>query len=824
MYADIRQALRAMAARPAVSITVVLTLAIAIGAVTAIFSVVDGVLLRPAPVTGLHELVMVWETDRHTGTTREPASVPDYLDFRRDARALAALDAVIGMEVGLAPPQGDPVRLAALAVTHGLLPSLGLSPVAGRAFGAGDDRPGGPRVALISESLWTRSFGRDPRAIGAAIRLDEEAHTVVGVMPDRADFGMLQILGAADYSRGYADRGDRATADVWLPLQPDPARLPRSTHPVLLIGRLAQGRSPASAQAELSRLAADLERRHPENDGRGVFVEPLDEVVFGATRPALLLLWGAVGLVLVVACANVASLLLARGRGRAREVAVRVALGAGGIRLARQFLAESVALTALAGVLGLALAVAAVRGLLALAPPSVPRLDEVAIDARVLAVAIGLAAATGVIFGLVPLLQALRFDPSTTLKCEGLHGASSGRGRRRMQGALVSVELALAVVLIVGSALLARSFWRLLQVDPGFHADGVLKAEYQLPAARYPVDFARWPDLAEIHAFTGRLLARASGLPGVDAVAVSGTHPLDPGFTNSFEVVGREAESDTWPELSIRSVTPGYFRVTGLRLTRGRLLRDTDTTGGTPVVVINDAAAARFFGARDPIGARIRFWGTARAIVGVVADEKFRGLRAEAPLAAYAPFAQAPSRGNGVLLARVSGDPESHAGALAAVVREIDPGLAVYGVEPLDRTVGRSVALERFAMILLGAFAAVALLLAVIGVHGVLSHAVSERRRELGIRAALGAAGRQMAWLVVGEGLAMAGVGIVAGIAAALAASRLLAALLFGVTATDATTYIIAAAALAAVALAATYVPARRAARTDPAALLREQG
>jgi predicted permease len=824
MRTDLRQALRALAARPGLSAAVVLTLAVAVGAVTAIFSVVDGVLLRAAPVVALHELVMVWETDRHTGTTREPASVPDFLDFQRDARTLASLDAVIGMEVSLAPPQGDPARLAALAVSHGLLPSLGLAPVAGRVFTAAEDRPGGPRVVLISESLWTRTFGRDPGALGATIRLDEDPYTIVGVMPDRADFGMLQILGAADYSRGYADRGERATADVWLPLQPDPAQLPRSTHPILLLGRLAGGASADTAQAELSRLAAGLERRFPENDGRGVFVEPLDAVVFGAVRPALLLLWGAVGFVLLVACANVANLLLARGRSRAREVAVRVALGAGGLRLARQFMAESLVLTTVAAALGLALAVGALKALVALAPASVPRLDEVTIDLRVLALALGLAVVTGVLFGLVPMLQAWRLDPQATLKSEGTHGASSGRGRRRMQGALVSVELALAVVLIVGSALLARSFWRLLQVDPGFHAEGVVKAEYQLPAARYPVDFARWPDLVEIHAFTRRVLDRAAGLPGVDAVAISGTHPLDPGFTNSFEVVGREAESETWPELSIRSVTPGYFRVTGLRLTRGRLLRDADTTRGTPVVVINEAAAARFFEGRDPIGAQIRFWGTPRTIVGVVADEKFRGLRAATPLAAYAPFAQAPSRGAGVLLARVYGNPASQAGGVAAVIREIDPALAVYGVEPLTRTVGRSLGHERFAMVLLGAFAALAVLLAVIGVHGVLGYTVSERRRELGIRAALGAPGRRMAWLVVGEGLAMAGLGIVVGLAVSLAASRLLSSLLFGVAATDAPTYLAAAAALAALALAATWAPARRAARTDPAALLRELG
>jgi predicted permease len=822
MFADLHHAVRTLIGQPAFSAVAIATLALAIGATTAIFSVVDGVLLKAAPVAELDRVVMVWETDRHTGTTREPASVPDFLDFKRDSRTLASLDGVIGGEVNFAPPQGNPVRLAALMVSHGLLPSLGLSPVAGRAFSADEDRAGGPRVVLISESLWTRSFGRAQEAIGGTIRLDEQIHTVIGVMPDHADFGMLQILGAADYSRGYADRGDRATADVFLPLQPDVKQLPRSTHPILLLGRLAPDASVHAAQAELSRLAGDLERAHQENDGRGVFVEPLDAVVFGAARPVLLVLWGAVGLVLVVACANVANLLLARGRVKAREVAVRLAIGASVTRLARQFLSESLVLTLSAAAIGVALAAAALRTLLALAPPSVPRLDAVTLDGRVLALTLVVTLATGLVFGLVPLLQAWKIDPQAALKSEGGHGATAGRSRRRMQGALVVMELALAVVLVVGATLLVRSFWQLMRVDAGFHVAGVLKAEYQLPSTRYPVDFRKWPDFVEIHTFTNQLLERAARLPGVEAVAIAANHPLDPGFTNSFEVVGREAESKNWPELSVRSVTPGYFRVTGLALAQGRLLRDADTTAGPPVLVINEAASARFFEGHQPLGARIRFWGVERTIVGVVANEKFHGVAAASPIAAYAPMAQAPTRGPGVLLVRTSGDPASLGGEIAGVVRAIDPGLAVFGVEPLAQTLGRSVGQQRFAMLLLGCFAGLALVLAVIGVHGVLSYGVSERRRELGIRVALGAGRRQIASLVVGEGMAMAALGIVAGIAAATLATRALSTLLFGVTATDLTTYAAAALGLAAVAAVACVIPARRAAGVDPVALLRD--
>jgi predicted permease len=677
-------------------------------------------------------------------------------------------------------------------------------------------------VALISESLWTRSFGRRPDILGAPIRLDDQPHTIVGVMPDRSDFGMLQMLGAADYSRGYADRGARATADVWIPLALDPREYPRSTHPMLSIGRLAPGQPVSAAQEELARLAASLERQYPENRARGVFVEPFEQVVFGRVRPALLMLWGAVGLVLIVACANVASLLLARGRSRVREVAVRMAIGAGTARLARQYFVESLLLIVPGSLLGVALAVATLRVLVASAPAHVPRLDDVAVDMRVLLALLAVAAVVTVLVAVLPLAQALASQPQAALAGEGGRGVAGGKSSRRVQRTLVAMEMALAVVLVAGSALLLRSFWQILEVDPGFRADGVVKAEYQLPASRYPVDFRQWPNLAAIHGFTARLLDGARGLPGVEAVAVSGTHPLDPGFTNSFQVEGREAESQNWPELSIRSVTPGYFQVTGLRLVRGRLLADGDTTTGTPVMVINEAAAARFFEGREPIGARIRFWGTSRTVVGVVANEKFQGLTESDPLAGYAPFAQAPARFGGVLLVRSSGDIAAAAAAIPGVVRAIDPGLAVYGVEPLDETVGRSIGQQRFAMWLLACLAALAVVLAAIGIHGVLSYGVAERRREMGIRAALGAGRGQLARLIVGEGLGLAAIGIVAGVGIALFASRVLTTLLFGITRTDVTTYAVVVVGLSTIALGATWIPALRAARVDPATLLRE--
>ena len=823
MPQDLRLAVRALARNPGFACVAVLTLALGIGANTAIFSVVDGVLLRRAPVDDLDRLVMVWETDRNSRTIREPASVPDYLDFVARSRTVGPLAAVMSDEVNLTPPAGEPVWLAALRITHGLLPMLGISPVVGRAFTADEDRARGPAVVLISESLWERSFGRDPGVLGRTLQLDEQPYLIAGVAPDVADFGVLQILSAAAYSRGFADRGDRGRVDVWLPLQPDPESLPRQTHPIFVLGRLADGVNAGAAQQEMAAVAADLERAYPENDGRGVFVEPLADVVFGPVRPALAVLLGAVALVVLVACVNVANLLLARGAARLREVAVRVALGAGGRRIARQFLIESLVLTLTAAGAGVALAYGGLQALVAIAPPDVPRLSAVAIDLRVLVATLGLSAIVGLVFGVVPTLQARRIDVQSALKSEGGWHLAGARGRSRLRAALVVAELALAVVLVVGAGLLIKSFWRLQQVDAGFRSEGVLKAEFQLPRSRYPVDFRVWPDFKEMHAFTGALLRRAAALPGVASTAIAGNHPLDPGFTNSFTVVGREAEARTWPEISVRRVSAGYFGTVGLSLVRGRLLSDADTTTAAPVLIVNEAAARRFFPDRDPIGSRIAFWGAARTIVGVAANEKFHGLSEAPPLAVYVPLSQAPSaNGAGVLLVRTSGDPGALAGAVRGAIRDVDPALAVFGVEPLDVTVSRSVSQRRFMMLLVGLFAAVALVLAAVGVHGVLSYTVAQRTREIGIRMALGARPGRVVGLIVGQGLWLALIGVAIGFAGAVALTRVLERLLFGVTPTDPVTFLTVGGFLVAVALAASYVPARRAARIDPLVALRE--
>jgi putative ABC transport system permease protein len=823
MLADLRYAVRSFLKTPILSAVIVATLALGIGANTAIFSVVDAVLLRPTPVHDIDKLAVVWETDRDTGTTREPSSLPDYLDFKTRSRTFERLAAMMTGEVNLTPATGDPVRLPLLRMSADALPMLGLRPLVGRAFTAEEDRAGGADVVLIGESLWARSFERRESAIGQILRLDDRPYVIVGVMADGADFGVLQILSAAAYSRGFADRGMKTSVDLWMPLQGDVQALPRSTHPIFVLGRLAPGATMAGAEAEMTAVAADLERAFPENTARGVHIEPLESVVFGPVRPALLLLLGAVALVLLVACVNVANLLLARASARAHESAIRAALGATQGRIARHVLAETLVLSLTAAAAGVGLAYVSVRLLVFVAPADVPRLSLATIDIRVLLTTLAVAVLAGFTFSLLPMLQVRRLNLRSSLT--GSSGRSSAApSRSRVRGILVVAELAMAVVLVCGAALLIRSFWTLQRVDLGFAAESVLKAEYQLPPSRYPVDFRRWPDFAEQHAFNTALLQRAATLPGVSAAAIAGNHPLDPGYTNSFTIVGREAEARTWPEISIRRVSPSYFETVDLKVLNGRSFRDSDTTTAAPVAIINAAAARRFFQGREPLGAHISFWGASRLIVGVVADERFHGVAEAAPIAAYTPIAQTPSAdGAGVLLLRTTSTPATLALAATAAVRETDPGLAVFGVEPLNVTLSRSVAQRRFTMLLLALFATAALLLAAVGIHGLLSYSVSQRRREIGIRMALGARGTDVVSVIMRESLSLTAVGLGLGLGGAVALTRLLRGQLFGIGPTDPATFAAVAALLASVAVAATLAPARRASQIDPIVALRSE-
>ncbi len=815
---DLRHAVRTLCRSPAFAAAAILTLAIGIGANAAILSVLQRVLLRPAPVEAIDRLAVVWETDRDASTTREPASIPDLGDFRARSRTFARFTAFSPVELNVAASGGDPERIAALAVDEAWFPTLGLPLLAGRAFTPDEDRPGGPRAAIISEALWTRMFARAPDAVGRTVRLDEAEWTVVGIARSGSDFGALQVLGAAAYGRGFADRGGQPRVDAWIPLRPRPDA-PRSNHPIIVLGRLADGASHAAAQAELTRIAAELEREHPqENAARGAHVEALAEVVFGDVRATLWVLVAAVALVLLVASVNVANLLLARAADRAREVTVRTALGASLARLVRQFAAEAAVLVGAGLALGTLLAVAAVDLLRALAPATLPRADELRLDPIALLVTSGLAALIALALGVLPSLAARRVDLAGALQANA-RGAAGGRRQRRMRSALVVTELAMATTLTVGATLLIRSLWTLQQVDPGFDARGVLKAEFQLPASRYPRDFARFPDWPAQQRFATEVLARLAGAPGITAAALATANPMDAGFTSSIRVTGREGEAGAWPEPSVRTVSDGYFATLRVPVRAGRAFEPGDDAAAPPVVLVNESARARFFDGHEPIGARIQLWGRERTVVGVVGNERIKGLAADAPPAVYLPLPQAPTPS--AVLVRTAGDPARAAALVRQAVREVDPALALFGVEPLADTIQGTLAQRRFTMLVLAAFAAAALLLAAVGVHGVLSYAVAQRTREIGIRVALGADLATVRRLVLGDGARLTALGVTIGLGGALALSRAMRSLLFGVEAFDGMTFATVATLLAAVALLASWLPARRAARVEPMEVLR---
>ncbi|MGH7529773.1 MAG: ABC transporter permease, partial [Gemmatimonadales bacterium] len=750
---DLRYALRQLRASPGFTLAALLTLALGIGANTAIFSVVDGVLLRPAPFEDMDRLVMVWETDRKSGTMHEPASVPDYLDFQRRSTRFEQLAAFNAGEVNLTPEAGEPRRLAAVGISYEWLPALGIRPLLGRGFAAEDDRPGAPNVVLIGEELWQQHYARDPDVIGRQISINDVPRQIIGVLPRGADFGLLQVLKAADYSRGFADRGGASRVDVWAPLRPNPAVSPRSNHPIFVIGRLSAGATVATAQQEFDAIAADLERIYPENDARGAHLEPLEQVVFGPVRPALLVLLGAVVLVLLIACANVANLLLVRGTARLREITVRSALGAGMGRLARQFLVEGALLAVCGAALGIVLAFWGLDLLVALAPADIPRVGRVAIDGRVLAASLAITVAVALLFGLLPALQARRHNLQSALQGAAGRGGSAGREHRRFRSVLVAAELGLAVMLMIGAGLLIKSLARLQRVDPGFSTTGVVKAQYQLPPSRYPRDFSKWPRWPETHRFNLELRSRLAALPGVEHVAIAGSHPLDAGFTSSIAVVGREPEAADWPEPSIRLVSPGYFETVQVPLRAGRLFAESEDVDAPPVVLINEAAQRIYFAGHDPLGQRIQLWGAARRVVGVVGDERIHGLANPTPPGVYLPLTQAtPANGAYSVLARVSRAPDGFAPTLRQVARGLDPALPLFDVEPLAATLSNSLGQRRFTMLVLGIFAGVALILAIVGVHGVLSYMVAQRTREIGIRVALGARPRAVRALVVTHG------------------------------------------------------------------------
>ena len=801
---DIRYAFRRLIKSPAFTIVALLTLALGIGANTAIFSVVNAVLLKPLPYPDAHEIVGIYHLSEGRRATM---SGPNFTDVKKLATTLQDAAAYTRARTILTG-RGEPVRLDAAQVSASLFDLLGVAPAIGRTFRAEENQPGRNHVAILGHGLWVQRFGADRNVVGKTLLLDGVSHEIVGVMPD-----------------GFSFPAARA---IWTPLEytEDFTTTQRGAWYLQGVGRTRKGVSPEQAQAEIETIGRQLAKQHPDsNEGVDITALSLHEAMVGDIRTAFWVLLGAVGSVLLIACVNVANLLLARAAARESEIAVRTALGAGRWRLVRQLLTESVILAIVGGGLGLLLAVWGVEGLLALEPQGIPRLDEVRVDPNVVFFTMGLSLVTGLLFGLVPAFQSTRTGLSSTLK-EGGRGALTSRGGSRMRTTLVVAEVALAVTLLAGAGLLIRSFSRLASVDPGFQVQPALTFELSLPESRYETEEHQI-------AFFDQLLPKLQAIPGVQAAGAVISLPLSgSSIVLTFEIGGRPpVPPSQQPAMQVRVATPEYFQTIGIPLKRGRLFSDTDRWGSPQVVLITEAAARQYFPNEDPIGKRITLgWGRGEnkpraggEVVGIIGDVKDAGLDEPDPPQIYLPYRQWPT-GSMSFLLKTAVPPESVADAVRRMVYSMDGNLPVGNVRTLEALVARSISQPRFYMTLLAVFAGVALALAAIGIFGVLSYAVAQRTREIGIRMALGAHQRTVIGLIVRDAMIMASVGVAIGTAAAfLLTEWLVAKLLFNTSPHDPATFTVVALALAAVSLAAAYVPARRATRVDPIVALRAE-
>ena len=804
---DLRYALRTLIRWPGFTAVVILTLALGIGANAAIFSVVNAVLLRPLPFADPQRLVFVFgtPTDGDSAKVGASSSYPDYVDIRDRARSFSQLAAVSVSQTTVTGKSFEPAIVSGSPITANAFATLGVAPALGRGFLAEEDRPGAPAVVIVSDAFWRQRLAANPNVIGSSVSVNGRPATVVGVMAPRFRFP--------------------GATDVWYPVAAPNDPRTRGQHSFAIFGRLAPNATVASATREVGGIARQLEIDYPAiNAKRGARVEGMAEAIVGDVRPALLVLLGSVGLVLLIVCVNVANLFLARAAARAREVAVRTALGAGRSRLARQFLTESFVVTAIGGALGLIVAHYASEALVARAPRTIPRAEEIGIDGNVLLFLLILSAITAIVFGVLPALQMSRAMPIAALK-EGGRGARGGLARRGLRQMLVVSQVALAVVLVVGAGLLVKSFWKMQQVAPGFVPDRMLVVQIQLPQSRY----AGYAEADRVRAFYADLQGRLVARPEVQSVAIAMQHPLSPGWTSSFVIDGRQQPpAGQEPESSIRPVSPGYFRAVGARLLQGREIQESDGVGAPGVVVINEAFARLHFPNENPIGRRINrasWWRGMPSqfeIVGVVADERFNGPRAPADPATYFSMAQFTFNDNWVLV-RTRNDPSAFVPTLRQIVWAMDRDLPLETVRTMDEIVGDTIADSRFNTALLSLFAVVALLLAAIGIYGVLSFTVAQRTAEIGIRMALGAQRSSVLRLVVGRGMVLALTGVVIGGIGAVFATRALERLVFGVSTTDPAIFGIVAVILSAVAATAASVPALRASRVDPLVALRSE-
>ena len=798
LISDLRYAVRKLARAPGFTFVALLTLALGIGANSAIFSVVYGVLFRPLPFHEPDRLVRVDVIGN--GNVIPLQSSPNFVDVRAQDDVFESVTAYNFASVTLTNA-GDPLDMPIAFITAEFFEVLGVRPQIGRAFTPADNQPGNTRTILLSNGLWQQRFGGDPSIVGQTVTVEREPHMVAGVMPPGFDYpGDVQGWVPMEYTPTFAS--------------PDA----RGGFFLTVLGRLREGVTSERAEAAMKALGERIDAEWSPPSGfeftMGLTTIPLREATIGEVRTPLLVLLGAVGFVLLIACANVANLLLARASIRETEMAVRTAIGAGRGRIVRQLVTESLVLGVIGGVLGLVLALWGSAALVRLQPGDLPRLGEVRVDGAVILFTLGIALLSGLLFGLLPALQSARITPYSTLR-EGGRGQFGTRRSQQMRSTLVVAEIALAVLLLAGAGLLIRSFATLMDVDPGFSSERVAAFRIGLPGEAYPSDEAR-------AAFFDQYLERVRALPGVTGASAVSILPLQPFIMRiGFEI---EAQSERFEEQSmdVRVVSPGYFETLGIPVRRGRALDATDRPGALPAAVINEAAARRFFADGDPLGRTLVFGlgrdstgETRGTIVGVVGDVKLSELGEDPMPTAYFAHPQV-AFGSMNVVVRTQAEPLALTARLRDELHALDPNLPLDGIRTLENVVAESVAQPRFYMLLLLLFAAVALVLAAVGIFGVMSFAVAQRRREIGIRMALGAPQTNVLRLVVGQALWLTGAGILIGLAAALGMTRLLESLLYGVAATDALALAGATALLATTALAASWLPARRAARMDP--------
>jgi predicted permease len=801
---DLRYSWRMLLKSPGFTAVAVVALALGIGANSAIFSVVNALLLRPLPFRDPDKLVQVWETDNKRGQNTMEASYPNFADWRDQNDVFEQIATYSDRTFDLTGA-AEPERIQGAMVSPSLFPMLRINPVLGRVLLPEEDQPNKVFSVVMSERLWQRRFNSDRQIIGQPIDLNSESFTVVGVIAHVTDLS------------GMPD-----DTELWIPISHSRGFDNRRGHYLSVMARLKSGVTRAQAQANMNTIASALAARYPDsNTDHGVRLVPLQEQIVGDFRLALLVLLGAVAFVLLIASANVANMQLARAASRQKEIAIRTALGAGRFRLIRQLLTESLLLSALGGAGGLLLALWGVYLLVAFGPVNLPRAKEVAIDSRVFGFTLAVSLLTGIIFGLVPALQASRPDLNETLKESG-RSATGSAGHRRVRSLLVVSEIALSLVLLVGAGLLMRSFLELQAVNPGFNPQNVLTMQISLRGPNYQKE-------APVIAFYDQLLDQIKALPGVQSVATRSHLPiaLDEDYANlSFNIEGQSYEPANRPTAFYNGVSPDYFQTLEIPVLKGRPFDEHDVIKAQNVIIINETLAQRYFLGEDPIARRMTLndvnpneedWAT---VVGIVKDTKPRELDREPVAEMYVPFAQQP-RSSMVLMIRTTNKPESLVAAVRREVQTLDKNQLVHSIRPLESVMSEAVATPRFRTLLLGVFAVVALILAMVGVYGVMSYTVTQRTHEIGIRMALGAQGSDVLKLVIGHGMALAFAGIGIGLAASFALTRVISKLLFGVKATDPVTFVVIALLLTSVALLASYLPARRAAKVDPMVALR---